>query len=521
MAKLVLGPLLRHVGDTTATVWVETDERCTVTVAGHSVSTFQVGEQHFALVRLRDLGPRTEYDVRLDGEVVWPLAGDPYPKPTIRTKDVKRILFGSCRAAKHDVDKLGRDALDAYATRMAQKPEDEWPDAMLLLGDQVYADEPTDAAKRWLREHRHGTDEPADEVVHFAEYAHLYLETWSDPEIRWMMSTVPSSMIFDDHDVRDDWNTSYVWREHMKAKPWWRDRIRGALSSYWVYQHIGNLGPDDLDSDPLFKRVQEHGGDVLPLLEDFAEEADRESGGRKPMRWSYRRDFDRIRLLVIDTRSGRILEDGRRSMVGDDEFEWIEENAAGDFDHLLIGSSLPWLMPHALSHFQSLNEIGAAKAGWQGRAAERIRQVLDLEHWPAFRQSFDRLTRLVQKAASGVETVCVLSGDVHHSYVAEAEFPVRTRGRALQLVCSPVRNEPPGFMLPAFRLAWSRTAARLLRKLASLAGVPEDLMSWRKLTGPHFGNSVGLLEFDGDQPRFRLESADGQQKTSVLLGREP
>ncbi|TWP44488.1 alkaline phosphatase family protein [Lentzea tibetensis] len=521
MAKLVLGPLLRHVGETTATVWVETDARCEVTVAGHSAPTFQVGDQHFALVQLAGLGPRTEYDVRLDDDVVWPPENHPFPKPTIRTRNVTRILFGSCRAAKHDDDDLGPDALDAYATRMATRPDDEWPDALLLLGDQVYADEPTDATKRWLREHRHGTQEPEDEVVHFAEYAQLYHETWADPEVRWLMSTVPCSMIFDDHDVRDDWNTSDQWRREMSAKPWWRNRIRGAISSYWVYQHIGNLGPDELAANALFKQVQAHDGDALPLLEDFAEQADQEVDGRKSTWWSYRRDFGRVRLLVIDTRCGRILGDGVRSMVSDDEFAWIEENARGDVDHLLIGSSLPWLMPHALSHFQSLNEIGARKPGWQGRAAERIRQVLDLEHWPAFRASFDRLSRLIQRVADDTKTVCVLSGDVHHSYAAEAHFPRPTRGRVVQLVCSPVRNEPPKVFLPVFRLAWSRTAARILRRLATAVGVPEDLMSWRKLTGPHFGNSVALLEFGDDGPRFRLEGADGQERTSLLLGRQP
>ena len=32
-------------------------------------------------------------------------------------------------------------------------------------------------------------------------------------------------MIFDDHDVHDDWNTSSAWLEEMRAKPWWDERI--------------------------------------------------------------------------------------------------------------------------------------------------------------------------------------------------------------------------------------------------------------------------------------------------------
>lgn len=516
----MLGPLLRHVHDSSATVWVETDSPCDVTIAGHTARTFQVGAQHFALVLLENLGPRTEYDVRLDGETVWPHPGSDFPKPVIRTGDVRRIAFGSCRAAPHQP--VGPDALDAFAQRLMSTPEQEWPQALILLGDQVYADEPTEATKQWLREHRHGTEEPDGEVVHFAEYARLYHETWGDPEIRWLLSVVPTAMIFDDHDVRDDWNTSAVWRKEMAGKPWWRDRIRGAISSYWVYQHLGNLGPDELAQDPLYAKVKAHGADVLPLLEEFAEEADKESAGRKSTWWSYRRDFGRARLLMVDTRSGRILEDDKRQMVSDEEFDWIERNSEGDFDHLLIGSSLPWLMPHALSHFQSLNEIGARKPGWQGRAAEKIRQALDLEHWPAFRESFDRLSRMIEKAANnGSATVCVLSGDVHHSYVAEAEFPRPTKALVTQLVCSPVHNEPPKVFEPAFRLSWSRAAAWIFRRLATLAGVPDDLMRWRKTSGPHFGNSVALLDLDGRRARYRLLSATGAETASVLLGREP
>ena len=67
--------------------------------------------------------------------------------------------------------------------------------------------------------------------------------------MRWLLSTVPSSMIFDDHDVRDDWNTSDSWRREMQATSWWQERVIGGLSSYWVYQHLGNLSPAALAKD--------------------------------------------------------------------------------------------------------------------------------------------------------------------------------------------------------------------------------------------------------------------------------
>ncbi|WP_067693208.1 alkaline phosphatase D family protein [Nocardia jejuensis] len=515
MAELVLGPVLRHVDANSATVWVETDSPCVVDVLGRHARTFQVGELHFALVVIDGLESNASipYQVRLDGEIVWPQTDSDFPPSRIRTGRVETILFGSCRAAKAtpgvlEADKVGPDALDAYALRMKDRPERQWPHALVLLGDQVYADQPTPAVQQWLDERRAG-QEPAHEVVSLREYAQLYHESWSDPEIRWLMSTVPTSMIFDDHDIRDDWNTSRAWRAQMARKPWWRTRIRAGLASYWVYQHLGNLSPDDLENDELYREITKSGEDVQPLLEDFAERADREVDGRKPVRWSYRRDFGRVRLLVIDSRSGRIL-DGQRLMVSAEELDWIERNAAGDIDHLLIGSSLPWLMPHALSHLQSLNERAAGLPGWRGRLGEKLRQAADLEHWPAFRASFEELARLIHRlgAAPGApSTISVLSGDVHHSYAARADYADPTDSEVLQLVCSPVHNDPPKIFRAMFALSWARPLATALRRLADHRGISPDPIRWRKVSGPHFGNSIAALRFDGRAAGFTLETA--------------
>ncbi|MBX9640488.1 MAG: alkaline phosphatase D family protein, partial [Mycobacteriaceae bacterium] len=244
--ELLLGPVLRHVSDTTALIWVQTDGPATVEVLGGSARTFAVQGHHYALVTVTGLTPDTvtEYDVKCDDEVVWPLPDSPFPPSVIRTRGPEsthrlQAIFGSCRYPKADdpsVDsKLGLDALDVYADRMAKQPIDDWPEALILLGDQLYADELTPETRQRMagrRSRAKRAKRPPDEVVSFAEYARLYHHSWSDPEIRWLMSTVPTAMIFDDHDIRDDWNTSAAWRADIKGKPWWRDRIRAGLVSY-------------------------------------------------------------------------------------------------------------------------------------------------------------------------------------------------------------------------------------------------------------------------------------------------
>ena len=54
-------------------------------------------------------------------------------------------------------------------------------------------------------------------MADFEEYTRLYWDSWKDPTIRWLLSAVPSAMIFDDHDVHDDWNTSEAWVRKMRT----------------------------------------------------------------------------------------------------------------------------------------------------------------------------------------------------------------------------------------------------------------------------------------------------------------
>ena len=64
MTELIIGPLLRYVGPTDATVWVETDAACEVEVLGCSSPTFRVGDHHYALVHVTGLDPEKPASTR-------------------------------------------------------------------------------------------------------------------------------------------------------------------------------------------------------------------------------------------------------------------------------------------------------------------------------------------------------------------------------------------------------------------------------------------------------------------------
>jgi hypothetical protein len=114
---------------------------------------------------------------------------------------------------------------------------------------------------------------------------------------------------------------------------------------------------------------------------------------------------------------------------------------------------------------------------------------------------------------NGPTTVSVLSGDVHHSYAARAEWAGDSAQPAAstvhQLVCSPVHNYVPLLLKPGFTLGWTRPAATLTRWWARRRGVPPLPLSWANTFGPLFGNTIATLQVDGHSAEVLFEQPCG------------
>jgi hypothetical protein len=529
MPALTVGPLLRHVGESEAIFWVETDAPCEVEILGARERTFRVRGHHYALVCAGDLEPGSwhEYEVRLDGDLVWPEADSPYPRSSFKTYPKDRplqMLFGSCRVAaphtpphslRKDEDDRGReiDALHTLARRMREEPREHWPDVLLMLGDQVYADEVSPSTLAFIESRRDVEQPPGKRVFDFEEYTQLYRESWSEPTMRWLLSTVPSSMIFDDHDVHDDWNISAKWLAEMQATDWWDEHSTAALMSYWLYQHLGNLTPRLVRDDPVLARIKQS-DDGESVLREFVSGADRERSGS---RWSYCRDIGCTRLIVIDARAGRVLEEGSRDIVDDAEWDWIVEHATGNFDHLLFATSLPYLLGPGMQYVEAWSEAVAGGA-WGERMTglgERMRQTLDLEHWGAFQRSFHKMVGLQRAVGAGERgqppaSIVTLGGDVHHAYLFEISYPNGSgvESAIWQAVCSPYRNPLDGKERRIIKVGMSRPFEKVWGALARRAGVDDPGIRWR-LTGggPWFDNQVATLVIDGRRMDMHLDKA--------------
>ena len=203
-------------------------------------------------------------------------------------------------------------------------------------------------------------------------------------------------------------------------------------------------------------------------------------------------------------------------MVDTEEWRWIEEHATGGFDHLLLGTSVPVLLGPGMHHLQAWNE--AVDSGvWGERAAqwgEKIRRSKDLDHWSSFHDSFTKLTRLIRAVGAGERgqppaSIIVLSGDVHHGYLAEATFRDKeVKSEIYQAVSSPFRNSLPGEKSRLFSASWRKLSELVGRFLARLAGIGEEGMSWQ-LDHPElwYENQVATLELEGRQATLTFEKA--------------
>jgi hypothetical protein len=299
--------------------------------------------------------------------------------------------------------------------------------------------------------------------------------------------------------------------------------------SYWVYQHIGNLSPQALDENELYGRVR---GNVHATTElrEFAANTQTTGSGT---RWSFCRDLDGTRVIFVDSRAGRVLDPGERSIVDEGEWEWILEHAQGDFDHLIFATTVPLLLSPGFHHLEAWSER-VADGAWGGlaaRLAEKMRRSVDFDHWASFSHSFQRMRELLEDLSQGRRgrapaSILVLSGDVHHAYLTEVGLnggDGASESAVYQAVCSPYRNPLANHERRAIKIGFSRPFTAAMHALARGAGATEPGLDWRLREGPYFDNQVATIRVDGRESRMKLdktiEGDEGRRELDCVFDR--
>jgi hypothetical protein len=256
-------------------------------------------------------------------------------------------------------------------------------------------------------------------------------------------------------------------------------------------------------------------------------------------RWSFARELGEDRLVVVDSRAGRDVTPGRREIVGTEEWGWIADQARRPARHLLLASSVPFLLAPGLHHAQAVDEALAdgARGGLAALIAERVRRLAVMDHWASFQRSFRRLAELLDDVAHGrageaPASIVLLSGDVHHCYLAEVGFrstegprsrqtgrnPQTGRSPVWQVVCSALRKELKPYERAVIGFGHAPAAARLGARLSRVVGVPDPPLRWRIVERPGYANQIATLTLDGQRSHVVVEAVvDGSWQAPRLL----
>ncbi|KDC55978.1 alkaline phosphatase D family protein [Pseudoalteromonas sp. S3431] len=245
-------------------------------------------------------------------------------------------------------------------------------------------------------------------------------------EVERLFANVSTLMMFDDHDVTDDWNLTAGWEQAINENPSSKRIINNGLISYWLFQGMGN---DALNKtgELLTPFKQSRTANNLWQFKAFD----------KPLNdfsfWHYELTTT-PKVVVLDTRTHR----------------WRNEQNFNEPSGLLDWERLTELEESLLSHDQVIIVSPAPVFGV--KSIEAIQAMfnicgqplmVDVENWMAHEGSAKKLLDTFRRTDTPNETL-ILSGDVHYSFC----FSVQKRfgnhpNRIWQLTASGIKNEFP------------------------------------------------------------------------------
>ncbi|WP_322786156.1 alkaline phosphatase D family protein [Marinobacterium jannaschii] len=263
-----------------------------------------------------------------------------------------------------------------------------------------------------------------EELVHikkFSEGLH---------QVQRLMAHLPVYMIFDDHDVTDDWNLTRGWEEAAYGHPFSRRIIGNALAGYWMFQGWGN--------DPEAFSEQ-----ILPATRTFFSQLDGKVQDNlidcllEHQGWQY--TVPTVpKLVVLDTRTRRWRSESSSARPSG-LMDW---EALSEAQQELIGEESVLLVSPAPIFGVKLIEAIQRIFTFFGKAL-----TVDAENWMAHPGSANVILNIFRHPKTPRHFV-ILSGDVHYSFVYDVMIRFRRGGpRIWQITCSGLKNEFPPTLL--------------------------------------------------------------------------
>lgn len=422
--KIQVGPLLGLESEQLYTVCFSTDKtvsQAQVILNGHSSNAMLVGETSASLFWRTEHteAPHTSaksvrYHINLDGDQASNGHNQTDWHFYVPAADEKpRFAYTSCNGFS-SADLVNKTDHPYALWERMRKAHEKKPFALLLMGgDQLYADEmwgSVSSLKAWGKLPRAKktannttfTKTMAQQVERF--YEDLYRTRWSDPDMAEMFASIPSVMMWDDHDIFDGWGS---YPEDMQQCN--------------VFQGIFNIARKYFE---LFQIRSRHNTSLLNV----------DAG-----HYAFALSFRGYHILALDNRGERTLEQVMSPTQWRDLIAYFDQHATSGT--LLLLSAVP-VVYRDFSFTESTFDI----TPWEEELTDDLK-----DHWRAKEHQCERarlIMRLLENHKKRDGKTVILSGDVHIGCLGVINDRRDGGHRIHQVVSSGIVHPAPS------RIAW-------------------------------------------------------------------
>jgi len=387
----------------------------------------------------------------------------------------KVIMAASCR----NMADSRQDAVSGLISGVRRKYTECDVECLFLLGDQIYADEtgdfltlitatagelfssykPPARREQLSKKIQLTTEAPEQQLLNFPEYASCYLlhlstalwpkqlpvrspnmQTRRGDVALWekVLAQVPCLSIFDDHDVTDDWFFDEQWRARILRHPEGKELVASALMAFLLFQSRHGFSAVNTSfveklTGKLKRSKYSCANDINALLD---------------LEWSFA-GISGSPFIALDTRTKRGVDKSyaqifkiddmgkrttplpqmKRLMFSHEHLQRSLLKSIDSKDTLFIYTATPVFgMPGFEMALDRLPDFSV------------ISTFSDKEYFSRFPLSWSYLAQSLTKHRS-FKNIVIISGDVHYSFLAEAEFEVDGETtRCMQITTSPVCN---------------------------------------------------------------------------------
>ncbi|PSW74128.1 hypothetical protein C9J41_08150 [Photobacterium sp. GB-50] len=250
------------------------------------------------------------------------------------------------------------------------------------------------------------------------------------PQVQRLFAHIPTYMIFDDHDVTDDYMLNRRWETAAFNNLFSRRIIGNALMSYWLCQAWGNA-PEKFEQ---------------PFLDDakryFAEPCNQTQDAfiarlNQFEQWHYTISTT-PKMVVLDTRTRRW-----RSESNDNRPSGLMDwEAMIEFQQELLHEPAVIIVSAAPMFGVKFIETLQRMMTWIGQPL-----LVDAENWMAHPGSANTLLSIFTHTKTPTQFI-ILSGDVHYSFAYDITLRNhKGKFHIYQITCSGLKNEFPNRLL--------------------------------------------------------------------------